>query len=273
MFSLIVNISIIHGARILGMVVTPSFSHQVAFRPLWKELSLRGHQLVVLTTDPTNDPTLTNLTEIDLHQSYDIWNAEMGPVMNNPKNPKEMTDMIIATVSKILDQQLSHPEVQKLLNNETEHFDLLIAEAAPVVLAFSVKFKCPYIGVISNDAPVMLYSMIGNPVNPIANPDVNLPFFEKLSFFERLISVGYSLFMIYFGTSYMEKSLAPVGKKYFKKDYMTFTQAYDDMSLFFVNTNPILNQIKPLMPHVIQIGGGTHRQPFRPLPKVSVHVL
>ena len=63
-------------ARILGVVPIPSYSHQIVYRPIWRELSLRGHQVVVMTTDPMKDPALTNLTEIDWHFAYGLYNIK-----------------------------------------------------------------------------------------------------------------------------------------------------------------------------------------------------
>ncbi|KAF2901095.1 hypothetical protein ILUMI_05090 [Ignelater luminosus] len=255
-----------HGARILGIVSTPSFSHQVAFQPLWRELSLRGHQLVVVTTDPMNDPSLTNLTEIDLHFSYDIWNSEVVPIMNNPKDPKTTMDTMIRVMIRLLDQQLSHPDVQKLLESKDEHFDLVITELVAVTSGFSEKFKCPYIGVVANDATNVIYNVLGNPVNPIANPDINLPFFGKLDFSQRLISAGYNLLNVYYKMSY-GTAFDAIMKKHFGKDCPGVEQLFEKISLLFVNANPILNQIRPIMPNIIQIRDRIHRQPLNPLPK------
>lgn len=60
----------VHGARILGVFAFPSISHQIVFQPIWRELSLRGHQVTVLTPNPIHDQSLTNLTEIDLSFTY-----------------------------------------------------------------------------------------------------------------------------------------------------------------------------------------------------------
>ena len=64
---LLINFS--ENAKILGIFPTPSISHQVVFRALMKDLSQRGHQLTILTTDPskTKNP---NVTEIDFHDCY-----------------------------------------------------------------------------------------------------------------------------------------------------------------------------------------------------------
>ncbi|KAJ8878993.1 hypothetical protein PR048_019599 [Dryococelus australis] len=61
------------GARILGVSPVTSVSHQIVYRAVTTELAKRGHELVVITTDPVNDPTLANYTEIDISFLYDFY--------------------------------------------------------------------------------------------------------------------------------------------------------------------------------------------------------
>ncbi|KAJ8880307.1 hypothetical protein PR048_016773 [Dryococelus australis] len=53
-------------ARILGLFIAPSTSRRVIHRAPTMELARRGHQLVVVTPHPINDPTFPNYTEIDI---------------------------------------------------------------------------------------------------------------------------------------------------------------------------------------------------------------
>lgn len=43
-------------ARILCVFQMAAVSHHQVFQPIWKELSLRGHQVVVVTPYPLKDP-------------------------------------------------------------------------------------------------------------------------------------------------------------------------------------------------------------------------
>lgn len=129
LFLTIVNVYFAKSAKILGIVAMPSYSHQVVFRPLWRELSLRGHQVTVLTTDPMKDPALKNLTEVDLHYSYDI--VQQHDAVNYVANHKyEIWKIINKTEMSeaIVTYQMSHPEVARLIHDENEHFDLVLVE-------------------------------------------------------------------------------------------------------------------------------------------------
>lgn len=60
------------GADILAIIPSASFSHQTPFRPLWRALAKRGHNITLVTADPMRDPTLKNLKEIDMSYAYEI---------------------------------------------------------------------------------------------------------------------------------------------------------------------------------------------------------
>lgn len=118
-------------ARILATIFTPSYSHQVTFRPLWRELAKRGHEIVLLTTDPMQEPDLKNVQEIDLKGSYEVMEQYgASELLSNSKgrSSKELVDMYIMALSKTADWQLSQPAVKELISNQSEHFDLIMVE-------------------------------------------------------------------------------------------------------------------------------------------------
>lgn len=58
-------------------------------------------------------------------------------------------------------------------------------------------------------------------------------------------------------------------KKHFGNDYPYLEETLSKTSMLFVNTDPVFNPIRPLLPNIIQIGGGTHLSPPKPLPMVN----
>lgn len=259
------------GGRILGYIPTASYSHQVAFHRLWRELSLRGHQVTLLTTDPINDPSLTNLTEIDLHFSYEIWKK-----LNFNELSKQSTFVLfdktnfMDVVEEAYDKQLSSPQVQALIKNDTEHFDLLMVEGfLDSAFAFSARFKCPMIHIFSLDAAVYNYLNIGNPSHPVLNPDFMLPFLGKLNFFERLVSTLLTVVAYLFYHYSMVSRQQLIANKNFGEGLPPLDEIARNVSLFLVNIDPVFHPIRPLLPNIIPIGGGIHLKPPKPLPKVS----
>lgn len=50
------RINYVESARILCAFQMAAVSHHQVFQPIWKELSLRGHQVVVVTPYPLKEP-------------------------------------------------------------------------------------------------------------------------------------------------------------------------------------------------------------------------
>ena len=72
-----------NGARILAATHIPSYSHQIAFRPLWRKLVERGHVLVLITTDSMRDMKATNYREITLKNASNNYNVNYAQMRLN----------------------------------------------------------------------------------------------------------------------------------------------------------------------------------------------
>lgn len=195
---LVTKILGINSANILGVITTPSYSHQAPFQPLWRELALRGHQVTVITTDPQKNASLKNLKEIDISHAYKIYEDHKVFHIHCGSNMSfiEIGKLLAKVFHNTQEYQLSHPEVQKLINNKNVNFDLVIAEAqSPIMMSFAWRFKCPLIAASSMDAPMTFHDAVGNVVHPIANPDMNLDIQDpsNMRFSDRLKSFVYNV--------------------------------------------------------------------------------
>lgn len=115
-------------ANILGFFGVPSISHQQVYQAIWKELSLRGHNVTVVTPDPLNDPSLTNLTEIDVSYSYETFRNYTTNKFSRPVNHWDFFEIIDALTVPVNEVQFSHPDVVNLLEDKTKQFDVVLAE-------------------------------------------------------------------------------------------------------------------------------------------------
>ncbi|KAF2886562.1 hypothetical protein ILUMI_19612 [Ignelater luminosus] len=265
--SFVVMITSTYSYRILGIVPAPSYSHQIVFQPLWRELSLKGHKVTVLTTNPMNNPSLINLTEINLNSTYEIWNSSIITEMVNVST-WELYNKIIKLGYEVFDKQLQHSEVQDILVNKTDGFDLVLVETVfSSMIAFSKKLKCPLIQLFSLDGTSFNYHGIGNPSHPATHPDFLLPFSGRLTFFQRLISTAYLSFTYYIDTFHIAPFQELLVKRYFGKDYPSLNELLRTTSGIFVNTDNAFRETRPLLMSVAQIGGGIHMKLPKPLPK------
>ncbi|XP_074028347.1 uncharacterized protein [Leptinotarsa decemlineata] len=257
-------------SNILGIMPTASLSHQIPFHPLWRELSLRGHQVTVLTTDPMQDHSLTNLTEIHMRFSYDFFEKvkfyeTLGDdTMNFWDQGKYLQNITIDYTYLILQSE----EVRNLLKSGKK-FDLVIAEAHfPAIIGLIGSFRCPWIGVSSMDPAMYVHVAAGNPNHPILNPDYNLAIEDPTTpcFLDRVFSFIYRAAYIYeFNTN-----LLPILTEIYEgtvEDLPPFTDILKNISMLFTGTSPIFQNLRPVYPNTIALGTGMHLSKPKPLPK------
>lgn len=259
-------------ARILAVMPTPSFSHQVVFQPLWKKLLLRGHEVTLLTTDLIKDSDFSNLKQIDWSFAYKLWHEthNLSSIIKNFRQNKLMCfNQYFNMMHDITSQELEQEDVQKLIHDKHEIFDLAVIEFLhPTMLAFSEKFNCPFIGVSSMDITTFGHEAIGNPTNPALYTDFVVPYDSKMSYLERLSNtLNYIGVSLYFNC-YMYPREDTSVKKYFGENISQLRDIQRKVSMVFLNTHPVLHDVRPLMPNVIQIGGAIHLRNLTTLPEV-----
>lgn len=143
----------LQSARILAMVPTASYSHQIPYRPLWIELNKRGHDVVLVTADPIPNLNLTNFVQIDVGGSYKVIRRidfiryrfegiswinfllrDMLPIANN-----------------FVEQVFNNTELKKLYAPDSGvKFDVVLSEVLymPGICAIAHRFKAPFIGIV-----------------------------------------------------------------------------------------------------------------------------
>lgn len=151
-FSLIIAIANLvqvgDGYRILCIFPAPSISHQVVFRGLTHALNTRGHELVVVTPDPINDPTLKNYTEIDIRFEYNVFSV---PFYENRGEMNWMSriEYLSGRFLNLIDQIYDHPEMRNLYAPDSgQKFDLMLVEWLywPGIYPLAHRFHVPIIG-------------------------------------------------------------------------------------------------------------------------------
>lgn len=242
-------------ARILVVLPSTFYSHQLPMKHIYKELSLRGHRVVAITTSPLGNENLTNLTEINVasvnRHVHDINFAKLFAGRSIYTNILSF----LKGLGDVADEIFSNLSVQKLLNNKSEYFDLVIIEwcAHPVFAALSQRFKCPLIGFRSMELRPMCHEVIGNPTNPSYIPpgtkDAWSGFWGRLDNF--LIYVSHYLLHRFVMLPKAETIL----QRHIKNYSFNVNTAESSVSLVITNTHPILNSARPVVPNYIQIFG------------------
>ncbi|CAG9765461.1 unnamed protein product [Ceutorhynchus assimilis] len=251
-----------HQAKILFLTCTPAPSHQKPFREVWKALSLRGHEVHVLTPNPLNDPELKNLTEYDLSEYYELLKRHS---VQNQKFILQKSTFLIAFLKDIFatkiwsglyNRTLNHEALKQITTNH-KHFDVVIVEwLFPTLAALGAYYKAPIVGITSLGAPTVALDSLGNPSHPLVAPDMNLPLrAQNLPFKERLLSGLYSIYVrLHYHLVVLPREDANI-KKHLQKDLPYIGDIEKNISLLLMNRNPVFHRIMPLLPNTIDLGG------------------
>ncbi|KAF9800138.1 hypothetical protein SFRURICE_012795 [Spodoptera frugiperda] len=257
-------------ARILFYIPTPSISHQVVYRPLAQELASRGHNVTVITADPAfpKGKAPANLTEIDLHDiSYGIWHAEfMKGERGGARDLAAQVEEIAGTFYKVFDRQLEDEQIQTLINDKSQQFDLLILEAVlPPLLVFSHIYKAPVIQVSSFGAVFGTYESVGAPTHPLLYPLNTRQKLRDLTLWDKFTEV-----FIHYAAESVWYSLYNVGnnilKKHFGPEVPKIEELVNNIDMIFMNIHPMLEGIRPVPPNVVYLHG-LHQKPTKDLPQ------
>ncbi|XP_018561499.1 UDP-glucuronosyltransferase 2B7-like [Anoplophora glabripennis] len=241
-------------ANILAVLPCPSYSHQIAYRHLWKELSLRGHKVTLITPNPLHDPNLVNLTEIDMTSTYrfvrNISRAVEDGMLTMWSSHAGMLEMMKAAS----EAQLSHPAVQDLIH-DPKSFDVVFVEfLVPEWLAFAEIYKCPKVLFSSMEVTASLYHLTGNPAHPILHPEFVSPFHGQLTFKERVMSTLVSWYYKYYFAFTVFPERQKILNKYFDTN-STITGLISDIDLMILSISPLIQGPRALGPNTISIAG------------------
>lgn len=263
-------VSLGHCYNILAIVPTPSYSHQVAFFDFWSQLSLRGHKVTLITTDPQKNEAFTNLTEIDVRWTYKFW-EKISNVAESMSiwNLHSWFHQVSYNMTKA---QLSDHHIQELINDNSKHFDVLLLETFyPEYLGFAELYKCPIILVGSLDALLNFHVRMGNPVHPVLYPNIGSPFKAPMNFRERVISTIYSLYTWIYYDVVVFAAKEQLLHTFFNTS-STINEMMAKVDMMFVNVNPVLHTIRAVGPSTVNIGG-LRQMSVKPLPKVSTRII
>ncbi|XP_038217918.1 UDP-glucosyltransferase 2-like [Zerene cesonia] len=258
----------VHSARILVMVPTPSISHQVVFRPLIQELLKRGHECVVITTDPVypKGETPKNLTEVDIHDlSYSSIVDILQSINGDKDNYLTLMSTIFHRMSIVLEKQVQLPEVKEVL--DSGKFDMIIGEAyIRPLLGLSHYLKAPAILLSTFGGLPTQYNLLGAPTHPILFPYFIQTKLYNLSFFEKMIEIFN--YIRYEWNSYcLERIDFEIMRRNFGDDVPSFKELYrNNVHLLFLNEHPLWADNRPVPP-IIKYIGGIHTPEEKPLPK------
>ncbi|XP_018561528.1 UDP-glucuronosyltransferase 2B7-like isoform X2 [Anoplophora glabripennis] len=242
----LLSVPVSYCANILAIVPTATYSHHIAYAPLWKALSLRGHNVTLVTTHPMDNHQLTNLTELNIN-----WASQLIPNVSNSAEFKVTMwnfHSLLNTATNLICDRLLYSDIGQKLLDKSSHFDLVLVEnVCPELLGF---------------AEIIL----GDFAHPISHPEFVLAFQGQLNFRERVISTMVTWYLYYTFLYVIFPKKQKTLQKYFNNT-STIPELIRDTDMLFLNVNPNIHGPRAIGPATITVGGNREDLSPEPIPK------
>jgi glucuronosyltransferase len=257
-----------HAARILGIFWFGSESHFRAFQILLKALTARGHDVVVVSHFPLSNP-MENYTDISVFCSMPSLHNVLNVSANQDiDNTVQFPLFMFEHNTESCEMVFKHQNIGTLLKSD-EKFDLIINEifGCDCCLGFVHKFNAPHIALVSCVLFPWVNDRTANPDNPAYIPSYFTEYTDRMSFWERLMNVLHNEVVKWWYYYYSELPTYRINSKYFGDDLPHLSVIARNVSLILVNSHFSINQLRPTVPAVVEVGG-LHIQRPNKLPQV-----
>ncbi|XP_076273519.1 UDP-glycosyltransferase UGT5-like isoform X2 [Rhynchophorus ferrugineus] len=258
-------LSSVQSAKILGVFMAASYSHQNMFRPIWNELALRGHQLTIYTTFPLKNESITNLIEYDFE-----FCIRLKENRSNFERPSRFGNLleVIGVMRDTTEAQLQHPFMTDLIHNvRNESFDLILVEHYwQTYFALKDVYKVPMVGITSFPLTIPALDGLGLERHPCIEPDMLLKFSEPNTFIKRLISWSFNWAFRVFYDIYFRAMFDDQIRRYFGNTSRTSSELSREFSLVIGQSNIALVNSVTTSRNFIPVSS-IHVKPEKPLPE------
>ncbi|XP_076643748.1 UDP-glucosyltransferase 2 [Halictus rubicundus] len=261
-------------ARILALVPTPSYSHQIPYRRLWLELHDRGHEIVLVTSNPIPNMNTTTFKQIDISGAYkDIRGVDFIQLRFDKIDWLTfMETHLFDMADTFAEHVLNHTDLKPIYAPESnETFDLVMAEmlAYPSTYVLAHRFNAPLIGLSSLGLFSFTEHALGGVVLPSheytwemeANVGTNQPFWKRLHNFLKLSRMMY---LIHRDLYPRQQKLA---EKYFGTPVPSVLDIQKNTSLIFVNQADAITPARPKLANMITFTSFHVEKNLPPLPE------
>ncbi|RZF47912.1 hypothetical protein LSTR_LSTR008716 [Laodelphax striatellus] len=265
-------LSVCDGANILCIFPVPSYSHQQPLLAVSRELAARGHNLIVINTNPSKSP-LKNHRDIDLGFLYKELEElkKKGLSLQSRISPYKIVHDYKLFMEYITPKAMEAPQMQELIKevNGTK-FDLIIYESIMLssFLGFSeLVGNPPIVGMLTINPFVISDPLVGNPEIPSYIPSVLLPNEHRMTFMERVNNFLINAYYHYVKICYMDPLQEIFIKKYFGNVKRTAYELERSISLMIITSDLASSYPKPVHPNTVYVGPTHVEKNVPPLPQ------
>ncbi|XP_049885628.1 UDP-glucosyltransferase 2-like [Pectinophora gossypiella] len=263
--------------KILVVYPFPAKSHNNLGNGVVRHLLTAGHEVTYITPFPLTNPH-PNLRQVDVNsikENFPVDSVNIKALMHKEVQFAD-DDSIFLAVFNLAKSAVMHKDVQTLLNDPTQQFDVVVAEWMynELYAGFAAAFNCPYLWILPYEPYVNTLSLIDEAPNPAYSPNVisdNVPpytFTQRVQeLWNQIQSVFYKkLFHEKIERDFYEECFGPVLAKK-GRPLPSFEELRYNASMILGNTNPATGLPIRLPQNFKSIAGFYIEENVKPLPQ------
>ncbi|XP_053625605.1 UDP-glycosyltransferase UGT5-like isoform X2 [Plodia interpunctella] len=246
--------------NILAIISMPLRSHYMAFKPLFRELATRGHNVTVMNNFPDEEP-LQNLTFFNLHNSN---LARLPPLRDQEDSSSALWYLQNYIKHTFKGKKFIGTDCENLFTKTNAHradevnYDVIFVEQflSDCGLAYAAAFyDAPIIGITSHVMLPWAYPRLGIPFDVSADPFYfTVKKFEK-SLFQKVEDSVLHFWFTTIGRWWLQTGLYAELAPHLLRAVDLEQAARDRMRMMFVYQHHSLTGARLTAPQVLDIGG------------------
>ncbi|CAB3238620.1 unnamed protein product [Arctia plantaginis] len=266
-----------HAYKALVVYPMPARSHANLGDALVKQLLKDGNEVVYINCFKIENAP-SSLRQIDVSSNKDLLPTKALSITTLLENAdiRDNRDMVRRLMLHMVSKTLENKEVQKLLSDPKEHFDVVIVEwmFSEIFASLAPLFGCPLIWVSSVEINSHILGLIDVMPNPAYSVDMLSSSITPLSFQERVQELWGRLTEAYYDYMYYDKIQSDIYKEWIAPHFLAKSQKPPSFEEFRYNASLVLANSHISMgeglriPHNYKPVGGYHiDENVKPLPE------
>ncbi|KAG4070453.1 hypothetical protein HA402_005685 [Bradysia odoriphaga] len=265
LLTLMCSVHLIDGAKILAVFPSDVKSHFTLGKVVLTELADRGHEITFFSQftmrekhDNISEIRIAGVKEALIKKGLEEENQLTA---RHERSKIDSLTNLINRGTALVEYTLDYPVLLDIIQNKDD-YDLLIIDMylTDALLGLSYYLDIPSVVLCSSGTNKWANEMVGNPHNPAYNPNIFLGFTDKMSIKQRLVNSLVSAFeKITYNYMYL-----PAQDMVYQRVFKSFLpdrslppliDLIHNVSLVLVNTHPIFQYPRPIVPNMVQVGG------------------
>ncbi|CAK1594085.1 unnamed protein product [Parnassius mnemosyne] len=273
---ILLTLSVSEGYKILVVFPIPAGSHRNLGDGYVRHLLKAGHEVTYITpfVKENSNPKFRQISVADNFKAINGQSLNVTALMSHQVELDQ--DRLFQLSINLTKNTLDNEAVQKLLNDASEEFDVVVAEWMfnDIYCGFSAVFNCPYIWSFPYEANFVSLGLIDEATNPAYTANIQVSDVPPFNFWQRAYALWFQVLsnlkqiLLYenIEKEFYEKTFTPIVKRR-GRNLPSYDELRYNASMVLGNSHVSLGQAIRLPQNYIPIAGYHIDDDTEPLPE------